>query len=545
MKKNDLKEQLKTIQAGGFQTDQLHLMEDLCRQFPDRKFFVKEYVVNAADAGATRVIISGIEKDGYITVTIQDNGKGMNKKKAVAFFKVFYSAKATNNKTAGQFGIGKLAVAAIPNQSKFEMLTSTGKECWHVTTGAFKKNETIKFVRLNLNRPKGTEFKITYKLTTSLTREMETLKRILENSVCFLKPEIIVFMPMLEDEKEFFPAVINQKWPGNGIHYEETFRKKIEGNWYTITLGLGKTFQGIYQNQVFVTDKFNLLQPSKDGNKISNLSVMIESRAFVLPFGRHTIQNEDCLIPIAATIRVLLIEFYKTLFSLFKRSNLPVSDYEFDVFTSDLIYCFPDGTINSPWLLTPVFKGAQEDVYSYNDLYNAVRDGGNIYFADSTLAGVDFSKFKNSGIVLSNEQNGKCSQILKEKFIDVLFDLSNEDLIMEEPGTGLNDAKLSSTEKMFQNHLGFQSNLIRSIKSGKGSSNNLPFSLAESNRNQTKKAEKELRSANMQLENLRWRVSRLIERNATPCITHLYLFEKPKQSVILNLNHPKTFMNAG
>lgn len=534
MEKNELDNELNNLEKSGFQIALNQLLKDMCRQFPNKKFFIKEYVVNSADANAKRIVITATRKNEFITVIITDDGNGMTKSEVIGFFGVFKSNKTNDKKTAGQFGIGKLSIGAIPNQTELVMITSTGKECWHAKTGSILNNEPIQITRLKKVKQKGTRFKITYKLETSLKNELEVLKNILSSSVSFLSPEIIVLMPASDEEGKLYPVLINQVWPGNDVHHHKTFRERIGGEWYTITLGFGRNFHGIYQNRIFITDTYNLLGPDTE-KSVSKLTIMVDSSGFELPFGRHKIQNTEELDVISTRVLRRLPDFYREVFGLFRRGNLFTTKYDFDLFVSDLIYHFNDA--HQPWNATPVFKGVNENVYSYAELQASIRNGQSIFIADPTMAGVDFSKY--NGPVLSNEQNGRCSQIIKEHFMDKYYDLNVNDFVMEEFGE---DAyvHLSEREKKFQKHLGFQRRHFgsnRLLRNRRRSNKILNMVTAELPGSNAKNVEKELDNANLQLQNIKWRVSRLVEKDYSPCKSRLYLFQK--NTIILNLYHTK------
>lgn len=59
----ELVENLKSIAANGIQADSKRLKEDMCTQFADFREWIREYAVNAHDAGATYCEISGREDE--------------------------------------------------------------------------------------------------------------------------------------------------------------------------------------------------------------------------------------------------------------------------------------------------------------------------------------------------------------------------------------------------------------------------------------------------------------------------------------------------
>ena len=164
-----LQRELIQIAEQGIQSDVQHLKEDFCAQFADPFEFIREYVVNAYDAQATQCIIHGRESREDITITIQDNGHGMNKEGAVNFFTLYRSRKFGDPlKTVGRFGIGKLSVAAIPGQNTFLMKTSTGSDCWEARAGSLLSNDPIDLFQIRPIPPAGTTFEITFQKKDTL-----------------------------------------------------------------------------------------------------------------------------------------------------------------------------------------------------------------------------------------------------------------------------------------------------------------------------------------------------------------------------------------
>lgn len=539
--KTELQQVLDGYVSEGFQADTQRIKKDMCAQFADYRECGREYVVNASDAGASTCKIRGSKNNGIITLTFSDDGCGMNSKGVKDFFTVYRSGKDhPNSKAVGRHGIGKLSVAAIPSQCGFEMYTSDGKETCHAKTGSLLESTPIIINRLEPETTTGTTFKISFISSNTLKKEMEAYRDILLKYVAFLPMLIEVWIPETEDdESDQYPEVINRKWPGNGISFHRLYRKSIGGKEFSFVIGLGKSVNTLYQNNVMITSKYNLFSHgSNDSVIIPGLTILVDSPAFELPFGRHCLSNEDILPDITNMIRYRLVpNFYSEILMLYKIGDLKsfgVTNYEFELLTSALMY--QDENIKSPWFNTPVFKCVNQRVVSFNELADSVAAGRYIFMADPKLSGVDFSVF--NGPVLINEQTGYCAQILKKFFDSKMIDLNVESLVIEKPGNTRND--LTREEEEFERNLGFHPELLNKRKidiSGFGLENqgdSLDFGEKILNE---KNISKEVQKANLELENIRWRVSKLVERDGvTPCVTHLYLFNN--FTVILNLFNP-------
>jgi len=207
------------------------------------------------------------------------------------------------------------------------------------------------------------------------------------------------------------------------------------------------------------------------------------------------------------------------------------------VLTSQLIFHFNIPT--RPWLSMPVFTGMEQILYSFNDIETLVERGKSIYIASPKTEGLDFSDFNKNGIVLSNEQHGKCPELVKKYFQDAVVDLTAKDLIMEEITPESTKVVLSQKEKKFQQHLGFH----RNFKIPKKSKANV-FEEEHVNswdmldRQYKSSTEINYQAANMELESLNWRISRLVQRDGkTQCTSHLFMLKD--YTIVLNLHHPK------
>lgn len=99
--------------------DKSHLLTLGERMYRESIEFVRELVSNGYDADATDVYVM-IGKD---SITVEDNGSGMNEKGLEQFFTVGSEEKKTKNvsprfgrKRIGQFGIGKFSALSLAEQ---------------------------------------------------------------------------------------------------------------------------------------------------------------------------------------------------------------------------------------------------------------------------------------------------------------------------------------------------------------------------------------------------------------------------------------------
>lgn len=530
---------LKKMFSEGIKSDNPRLRKSMCTQFSKKEEWVREYVVNSSDAGASICVISGYEEDDSITVVVWDDGSGMTIKGVTDFFTLFRSDKEFNIQTIGTHGIGKLSVAAIEGQQKLTIISSTGTECCKAEAGNLLADDPIRIYPVAANsRERGTTFFITFKKRDSLKAEMERLKAILEKYVPFLVMTIEIQIPR-EEEDEFGTTEIiriNQPWPGD-LHFCRNYQQLYEEKKFEIVLGLGKTMQAIYQHKVLISENlYNMVvNPEEDAFQIPGLTVMVNSPDFKLPFGRHKLMNEDIIPVVRSLVRKLLPGFYTEVLNLYKTNDLQsynFSNYSFFQLTGALLKA--DYNKSCPWFFAPVLKTVQQKLVSFADLDDAVKQGQKVYFSNEE-AGVDYSVFK--GIVLEKEQPAYCSDLINKYFSSELVDLSSGSEVIEKPG---DRAELTEKERKLEQNLGFhpsvfkQSNREENPNSEFGSGFDSSFSPKHADKDA---AVKELKNADRQLKMVRWRVTHLVEKDGTtPCTSRLFLFRQ--NTVLLNLYHP-------
>ena len=293
----------------------------MCAQFQDHREWVREYVANSYDAGAEDVLIGAKKKGEDLTIFVQDDGHGMDCERVVDFFTLYRSRKGTRgDRSIGRHGVGKLSVAAIPDQHGFRMRTSTGAEAWLVETGCLLEDVPITIKRLDRIPPRGTGFEITFKSDQSPEEELDALRKILERYMGYLP--IRIFFEAGENQWE---PLLTREWTAPESAWGQYIRFTLEGKAYEAVLNLGPTGQEVYQNRVFVTDRDSLLTGDLSSPfVIPHVQVRIDSPAFELPFGRHGLVNEEGLGPIAKYLRE---EVLKPLLFGLCRARLTANDW--------------------------------------------------------------------------------------------------------------------------------------------------------------------------------------------------------------------------
>lgn len=530
-------ERLNAIASDGIQTDRIHLKQNMCTQFSDPFEFAREYVVNSYDAGATDCYISGRETRSTVTVTIRDNGSGMDMNRLMDYFKIFRSRKDDNGiKAVGHFGVGKLSVAAVPGLIKFAGITSTGNECWRFQTDSLLEDKPVLLERIEPVAERGTKFEITFRKEKPLNELLAKIYKILYQYVRYLNITIWFDMPVLDkDMNPIREKLANDNWLFNNnclgkryvIHAGET---PVE-----VIMGVGEAEHEIYQNKVFITSKYNLLIFTREKAPVANLKIRVNSEVFRLTFGRHCLSDESVLYGISEEISLKLMPDY----FLYLRSLI----------NEDFVLKYPDmvpkieemacGLIehsrgNNPWCNFRMFRVHGQHRLSFIEISDQVRKGGVIYCEAGGNEGTDYSMFDVP--VLMSEQPQGAIELLMRIFKSQFVNLNEADVVIEAPA-GL-CIPLSPEEKRFESFLEFKpkEEVINKLSDIAQKERKINAGLSGKNLDAAGICE-EARIAGNDFNSIRWKVNFLVERDGiTPCRSRRFLYIDLK--IILNLYHP-------
>ena len=536
--KKRLQDTLNEITAAGIRADKQQLKKDMRAQFSNYREWIREYVVNAYDALAGYCRISGEKQDDEITVTVQDDGMGMNRERIHKFFTLYASEKDLEaGRAIGTHGIGKLSIAAIPDQLRFEMETSDGTGAWLAQAGKLDGTGDIRVRPVLSDIPRGTTFRITYKSTLSLMKEMTLLKEVLVRYTRFLPFHITIALPLNGDESKQIPYSINENWDTYSDSFSRKYNLQIKGNSYEVHMDLGDSVHEIYQNRVLVSSSYNLLSHGlKNEWNLGYLTIRVNSSSFELPFGRHCLSDEEILHPLSAKIRnELLTQYMADLYHYVEHINVHESrNYalQADVLTCNLIGCDP--SLNKPWCQYEFIRTRKLGKLSFRELTELVRKYGRFFVEDESNAGIDYSNFSEP--VLDHDQAGDLINLLKALFKDYCIFLKSTDLVFEK--TGSDHLELNDLQKTFEKNLGFHPDLITrdDLRDLTDEEMDAPLP-GEEYLNFGQGLFNEVDEACKDLSTLKWKASFLVEKDfKTPCLTHLFIYTN--HTIILNLHHP-------
>lgn len=542
----NLKKDLEQIAKKGITVDVVRLKKDMCAQFADPNEWVREYVVNAYDAHARHCWISGWVEGERIVIAVEDDGLGMDRQRVADFMTIYRSSKSrvNNRKPIGRHGIGKLSVSAVSGQCIFTILTSTGNQAWKMKTGCLLDQAPISIEPVAPPPPQGTRFEIGFEGLGPLRKVMQNLARILVRYVRFLP--IKVFLFELEGRDPKSPDAAKPIYASNGNadfllkNLGRSFSFRLDEMEYTLAMGLGAPVHEIYQNQVLVSDGYNLLFYN-DAKKprIPHLIIRIDSPGFELPFGRHCLNNEEVLLPLSIHIREnILPQYLKELFSIYEEGH--IAQYGVSPMVVQDIACAlmkHDSNDDRSWCRVPVFAVQNGPRISLSDLREIIRKLGVFYIESDDDIGVDYSAFDAPVLALKQPEGALC--FLKELFENELICLDSGDIFFEAPvGTR---PEPGSLERHFESFLGFHQEVLQKNWFEQESANDQcgpqSFEISTQELERLQGVHDEMHQAEKDLAAIKWRLGYLVKRDGTtPCSSHLFLFRN--DNVILNLHHP-------
>lgn len=538
-----LETELKTIEENGIRADRKNMKRNMYTQFADPFEFAREYVVNSYDAMATECYISGRETENTVTVTIRDNGKGMDFQRIQDYFKIFRSRKDYPDiKAVGRFGVGKMSVAAVPGLLLFSGITSTGTECWRFETDTLIDDRPVKLEQIEPVPPMGTKFEITLEKNMTLSVLLDRIYDILYKYIRHLNIDVFFDLPVVDEEQNPIRRKLTEGvWNYDPKSLGKEYQLLLYGTLIEVVLGIGNFEHELYQNKVFITSKYNLL--SFDLEKeiiVPNLMIRINSEVFELTFGRHCLSNESVLIGLVREIRTTILpQYINYLINCFNEDLIlgsPEIARRIDEMVIGLLVLNPKCKV---WNTFQVFNVNGGSRISFQKLNDGMDDKGLVYIEATENEGTDYSMF--NATVLKQRQPEGALELITNTFGKRVINLDLHDTVLEILNN--NEIVLSAEEKEFEKFLVFQPKqevidriLNAGIKNsdrhtGKYSDIREQFENSIGICEEAKIVERDIMS-------LAWKVNYLVERDGkTSCYSRKFLITDRK--IILNLFHPE------
>ncbi len=548
----NLRRELRALEQSGIQMDSERLKENICSQFPEYRLWIREYIVNAFDAQARSCWVAGREDKETITITVTDDGSGMDREGVEAFMTKFRSLKHRGEDAVGRFGIGSFSVAAIPGQCGFSMSTSTGQETWRMATGGLLDSRPVTVEQIAPVLPRGTTFAISFSSDgTTLTEELLRLQQLARAYLYHLPINIHFNLPSPARAGE--PSAV--QWnPGNWLEDPvEQFSRRYCFNLgaggkeyaFDVIMAIGPNREQIYQNRVLIAENredYDLLAQDLEARKVyvAHLSIRVESPHFDLPLGRHCLRNTDVLKPLARHLRErILPQYLGELADVYETG----STEEFMVRPSDIEDMISTWMATAPGSIPErsrrlrVFRSHNGKRLSYDDLSRGVDQYHALYLEATSSSGLDYTVFDAPVLSLDQPQGGL--ELIKRDFEAHLINLSMTDLVQEAPAQVR--MELTPRQKRFSKMLGFSCEVLQEYGQRHENSreedndlcarlfSNVPNGLLE-------KASEKAREVCQALEAIEWCVGFLVGRDGKkPCKAALFLCKGDR--VVLNLYH--------
>ena len=406
-----LERALTNLAQGGLQLDADQIKKNICSQFPDFRLWIREYIANAFDAQARDCWISGSEDAGTVTITVRDNGKGMDRARVETFLTKFRSLKTQPETAVGRFGIGSFSAAAIPGQCGFTMLTSTGTETWRLATGSLLESQPILVEQVTPVQPTGSTFSITFEKQAALAEELRTLYDLARKHLSYL-PILIHFEFPSSSSLTALPG----DWlPGNWAQADdERFSKRycfnLNGKAYDAILAVGPGRYQLYQKGVLITENrrtHDLLSQDTPDRRIDieHLSIRLESPDFEMPLGRHCLSDTRVLNNVSQHLRETVLPAYMEELVRLYEANLSSEFLVKPIEIEDMLSSWMASDIShipERFKAVKIFATQAGRRLSYADILSAKATYGLVYLEDRSAVGLDYSAFEAP--VLSFEQ---------------------------------------------------------------------------------------------------------------------------------------------
>ena len=543
--RESLEKELAALAEAGIQGDRQRLREDMCHQFENAREFARELAANSFDAAARFVRISGRETEDTVTIIVEDDGCGMDRQGVIDFMMLFRSRGRGNQpRRIGQHGIGKLSVAAMPGQSGFSMITSTGSECWRLSTGSLLDDASVRLECIAGSRPHGTRLEITFARVVPLEEELRRIRDVLYQYCRYLPMDIIVCMPGGEgDSAPPKHEYVRDEWAPQADRFGQGYTDvRLDDTTFEIILSLGNGTHELYQNRVLISTRYNLF--SRDLSVplyVPHIRVRVDSPDFEVPFGRHCLTNEEVLRSLSAHLRTKVLPSYvASLCSLYERDLL--GDYNVTAREVEEVVCplmAYDPSASRVWSNLAVFVACNGPRMSLVSIQSAVRRHGQIYIEDEESPGIDYTAF--GAPVLSSRQTTGALGVLRKLFPMALVDLTVKDVVLEAPAGSA--PELGPRELRLQRFLRFHPEAVFRARQhtletcGPSDSGLLRGPLDADRLARLAGISEEARLAQSDLERIKWRVNYLVQRDGTtPCRSHRFLVKG--DAVVVNLHHP-------
>ena len=426
---------------GEFNIDVNNVIKTCVNQFSDDSRWIVELILNSYDASATKIVVTAEEtEDGY-SVTVSDDGHGMDLIAAEKCISKFSSEKKSEN-AIGEFGLGLISPGHDNSQRKMHIISHTDQQINEIVIdGNITRGPGIS-LRSDPSYITGTGTVVTVEFAKpsrgfSLRRTLNVLKDYAGSKLQYLPVDIAFELPKTETEEASTCKIGFTNWINGGYEYI----LNIDTNSFDIVFTTGRNVSaGIhaYHKKVLVTKDFN----SMDLQSIPCMEIRINSNYWTLPIGRDKIILTTVSERIINKLKEIIVTYcYPMVFDELRKSNP-----EEEIIESIAIN-FLSKEFSGPWTDFPLFKtlSSRKPYLSYDELRKITEGGNFIYFVENSrdVTGMDLKKIFP---VIDSGQKYEKKSFVQEKFKEHIRIIKSDSGIYVVPVQG-NDYKRERFQK--------------------------------------------------------------------------------------------------
>jgi hypothetical protein len=371
-----------------FEADPQGLTRVLMDQFSQPLLCFRELVQNSADAEASRIDINthyDTEKE-LLSVSVNDDGCGMNLDQIMIYLTLFDSTKDTNIKKIGQMGAGKVFAHAL------------GPELTVVETGDGQEGHKVIFNpdlsgRIVTSEPyQGTDVQLLLPMkrykARAFNKELDTIVR----KWC----QYIETPLMVNGEKVNKPFELPGKYVIN---------LKEEGLNAVISPSINFHGFGLYKGGILLENQaFIDSNRYEKGNIMGSFSGLIDANIFDFPISRNGVVCNDDYNSLFKRLKKVIVQEYTPLFlrDYQKKSTSLVhknmmTDYFHCVIANHGYSCLEEKTLEEINQL-PLIENVDGKMLSVSEVRGHLQQSNCLYYTNNGLSSQELASFLDKGI---------------------------------------------------------------------------------------------------------------------------------------------------
>ncbi len=410
-----LKKILEKDYGFAFKANPEGLTRVLMDQFSEPLLCFRELVQNSADAEASRILINtsyDTEKE-LLSVSVNDDGCGMNLDQIMIYLTLFDSTKDENIKKIGQMGAGKVFAHAL------------GPELTVVETGDGQEGHKVIFNpdlsgRIVTSEPyQGTDVKLLLPMKRNKARTFnKELDQIVRKWCQYIETPL-----MVNGEKVNLPFELPGKYVIN---------LREEG--LNAVISPSREFHGfsLYKGGILLEDRAYIESNRYEkGNIMSSFGGLVDANVFDFPISRNGVVHNDDYKSLFKRLKNVIVKEYTPLFlrdyqkERTSRVHKNMMRGHFELVLANHGYsCLEEKTLDEIKKL-PLLENVNGKMLSINEVREGVEKSGCLYYTNNGLSSQELAGFLDKGIpvlkspghiILHNVLGGYKNQCLDSKY---------------------------------------------------------------------------------------------------------------------------------